>query len=62
MASRAKKIDTQSTPGRPGEADKDFMAVLAELKRAGSGSGSYMRPKRVTSVNNLSARGGPTSN
>jgi hypothetical protein len=53
----AKKKTTQS----PGEADKDFVAVLKQLSREGSGSGSDMRKKRRVSVNNLSGRGGPTS-
>ena len=58
---KARKIDTQRKPFPPGEADKDFVAVLKQLSREGSGSGSDLRKKRRVSVNNLSGRGGPTS-
>ena len=54
MTSRkAKKIDTQSKPGKPGTGDEPFNAVLKQLEKAGSGSGSYMRRKDKVTVNNL---------
>ena len=50
---RAKKIDKQSKPGKPGTGDEPFNKVLRELEKAGSGSGSHMRRKGKVTVNNL---------
>jgi hypothetical protein len=50
---KAKKIDKQSKPGKPGTGDEPFNAVLKQLEKAGSGSGSYMRRKDKVTVNNL---------
>ena len=49
----AKEIDRQSTPGKPGTGDEPFNKVLKELEKAGSGSGSHMRRKSKTTMNNL---------
>ena len=50
---KAKKIDKQSKPGKPGTGDEPFNKVLKELEKAGSGSGSHMRRKGKVTVNNL---------
>jgi hypothetical protein len=50
---RAKKIDKQSKPGKPGTGDEPFNKVLRELEKAGSGSGSHMRRRDKVTVNNL---------
>ena len=50
---RAQKIDSQSKPGKPGTGDEPFNKVLRELEKAGSGSGSHMRRKSKTTMNNL---------
>ena len=49
----AKEIDKQSKPGKPGTGDEPFNKVLRELEKAGSGSGSHMRRKSKTTMNNL---------
>lgn len=50
---KAKKIDTQNKPGKPGRADEPFNKVLKDLEKAGSGSGSYMKRRDKVTVNNL---------
>ena len=43
------------------KADDGFEAILKSLSKAGSGSGSDLRKKRVLTGSNLSNGGGPIS-